>query len=204
MFREPNISVNTPNGSRVVPMEDYLYNNRQFWLQGRITADLVDSLLTQLMIIEDDYRESGILDKTEVDVTIYIDSPGGSLTALNLYDYLKHTPLKVRTVVTGYAYSAAALIFLAGSERCMMPYSNLMFHEPNYACEKGIADEPIEMVEHITRNIKHLKDVSTGIIAEETGLTKAVIAKRITNRKWFIDAHQAIELNMADKIVHRL
>ena len=127
MFRDPSIGIGGKDGSRLVTMEDYMFNGRKLWLQGRITPDTVDSLLSQLIIIEEDYTFSGIINQTDVNVTIYISSPGGSLTSLNLYDYLLHTPLKIRTVVTGYAYSAAALVFLAGSERCLMPYSRVMF-----------------------------------------------------------------------------
>lgn len=106
MFRDPSIGIGGKDGSRLVTMEDYMFNDRKLWLQGRITPDTVDSLLSQLIIIEEDCTFSGIINQIDVNVTIYISSPGGSLTSLNLYDYLLHTPLKIRTVVTGYAYSA--------------------------------------------------------------------------------------------------
>lgn len=204
MFREPCVSVHTPNGTKIVSIEDYLYNDRKIWIQGRITADMVDSILAQLMIIEDDYHSTGALERGDVDVTIYINSSGGSLTSLNLYDFLLHTPLRIKTVVTGYAYSAAALLFLAGRERCVMPYSHFMFHEPAYGVEKGIGDENIETVEHICGNLKMHKDTTIGIISERTGLDKKSVRNKITNRKWFVSAEEAVKLGIADKVIHRL
>ena len=95
MFRDPSIGIGGKDGSRLVTMEDYMFNGRKLWLQGRITPDTVDSLLSQLIIIEEDYTFSGIINQTDVNVTIYISSPGGSLTSLNLYDYLLHTPCHI-------------------------------------------------------------------------------------------------------------
>lgn len=203
MFRDPSIGIGGKDGSRLVTMEDYMFNGRKLWLQGRITPDTVDSLLSQLIIIEEDYTFSGIINQTDVNVTIYISSPGGSLTSLNLYDYLLHTPLKIRTVVTGYAYSAAALVFLAGSERCLMPYSRVMFHEP---CFSGgsISDESIEGIDYICDDLKNHKETALNIISERTGLSKKTVRGKIINRKWFLNADEAVKLGIADKIVHSL
>ena len=203
MFRDPSIGIGGKDGSRLVTMEDYMFNGRKLWLQGRITPDTVDSLLSQLIIIEEDYTFSGIINQTDVNVTIYISSPGGSLTSLNLYDYLLHTPLKIRTVVTGYAYSAAALVFLAGSERCLMPYSRVMFHEP---CFSGgsISDESIEGIDYSCDDLKNHKETALNIISERTGLSKKTVRGKITNRKWFLNADEAVKLGIADKIVHSL
>ena len=203
MFRDPSVSIHTQDGSKLVAMEDYMFNDRKLWVQGRITPELVDSLLSQLMVIEDDYGFAGMLGQNDIDVTIYISSPGGSLTSLNLYDYLIHTPLKIRTVVTGYAYSAAALLFLAGSERCFMPYSRVMFHEPFYT-GNGVENESIEVVEGICDDLKNHKDTTLNIISERTGLSKKMVRGKITNRKWFINSEEAVKLGIANKIVHSL
>lgn len=203
MFRDPSIGIGGKDGSRLVTMEDYMFNDRKLWLQGRITPDTVDSLLSQLIIIEENYTFLGIINQTDVDVTIYISSPGGSLTSLNLYDYLLHTPLKIRTVVTGYAYSAAALVFLAGSERCLMPYSRVMFHEPCFS-GSNISDESIEGIDYICGDLKNHKDTTLNIISERTGLSKKMVRGKITNRKWFLNADETVKLGIADKIVHSL
>ena len=65
MFRDPSIGIGGKDGSRLVTMEDYMFNGRKLWLQGRITPDTVDSLLSQLIIIEEDYTFSGIINQTD-------------------------------------------------------------------------------------------------------------------------------------------
>ena len=78
-----------------------------------------------------------------------------------------------------------------------------MFHEP---CFSGgsISDESIEGIDYICDDLKNHKETALNIISERTGLSKKTVRGKITNRKWFLNADEAVKLGIADKIVHSL
>lgn len=191
MFKETPF---VPYAGRYITMEDFMLERNMIWVQGKITGDIIDSLLVQLALIEERFLKD-IKNYENNIITVCINSGGGSLwQALNFAEALIASPFQVRTVITGYAYSAAALIALAGDEdkRLMFPHSQIMLHEPFYT-RNNISDESVEGVEQISQTLQKNKQLSIDFIASRTKLTKAAINKLITNRRAFIDAQTAIE-----------
>lgn len=198
MFREPLVSVESKYGSKGVSIEDYMYNERCIWLQGKVECAVADSIMSQLKVIEENYIEVA----KDTVVTLYINCVGGDVYGgLNLYHYLMHTPLKIRTCVTGFAGSIASIIFLAGDERWMLPYSRINIHEPS---KGSIPDKTIESFEGIVNDLHYYKDVITDIIADRTKLTKEQVTSMITNRNQFFYSQEALDNGFATRIVNGL
>jgi ATP-dependent Clp protease protease subunit len=198
MFREPVVRVETNSGSRGIAIEDYMYNDRCIWIQGKFECEVADSVMAQLKILEENYIEVA----KDTVVTIYINSYGGDVYGgLNLYNYMLHTPLRIHTCVTGFAGSIASILFLAGEERRMLPYSRVHIHEPG---KNLFSDKSIDGLDGVVNDLHYYKDVITNIIADRTNLTADEIDKMITNRNQYFNAQEALENGFATRIVNGL
>lgn len=202
-MRTPMLTIEDGRGNkRCVTLEDYFYNHQAIWIEGRITPEMCDSIMGLVKILEAQLMTKE-RDKDSIDLRLYINSPGGALTSgLNLYDFLKNSNLRIKTVVTGQANSMAGLLFLAGDERCMMPYSRLMIHEP---AKSNVPEDSMEDMIHIADDLRYYKEVVCEIIADRTNLSKDEVFELITNRKQYYNAEEALKYGFAtNKIVHSL
>lgn len=137
----------------------------------------------------------------EETITIYINSPGGEVSAgLALYDVIQAVSCPVRTVCVGLAASMAAILFLCGKQRDILPHARVMIHDPLVA---GNISGSALRVESISRDLMKVREVMGKIIAEHTGKNLDEILARTATDCYF-DAEEAVEFGMADRIIERI
>ena len=132
------------------------------------------------------------------DINLYINSPGGSVTAgMAIYDTMQYTKADVSTICVGMAASMGAFLLSAGAKgkRFALPNSEIMIHQPL----GGVQGQTTDMKIHVDRMIK-IKENINKILSANTGQPLEVI-KRDTERDNFMEAQQALEYGLIDKIV---
>jgi len=189
----PNAIKEYHTGTTCDSVYDELYNQRIIYLAGTIdTAEEVAFLIMQIMHLSVHDPDSPI--------TLVINSPGGNvLNGMAVYDALKASPCRIITVCIGTAASMGAVLFEAGDERCILPHSSIMIHDPSVSNVYGTAVSLQETVERVM----DIRDMTAGIFAERTGKTKKEIL-RLTSRDTWMDAETAVRENFADRIVNTL
>lgn len=197
-MQTPGIFKEKSKGDICYRIEDYLFLDGGIWVEGEFTAEKADEILSMIKILESRYEK----DAKNNMITLFINSHGGDmLGGLNVYEALRNTELKVRTVVTGYACSIAGIIFLAGEERLMMPYTQFHMHEPrNFGCGEGT----IEGMSRTLSDLIYYKDLLKDIVASRTKLDKKTIEKLITNKDAFFHPDDAIDHGIATGIISKL
>jgi ATP-dependent Clp protease protease subunit len=137
-------------------------------------------------------------DNPEKDISIYINSPGGSTTAgFAIFDTMQYIKPDVRTICTGMAASFGAMLLLAGTKgkRMALPNSEIMIHQP-LGGARGQATE----IEISAKRILKLREHINQIISERTGQSVEKVA-RDTDRDYFMSAEEAREYGIIDEII---
>jgi ATP-dependent Clp protease protease subunit len=132
------------------------------------------------------------------DIAIYINSPGGSITALfAVYDTIEYIKSDVTTICMGQAASAAAVLLAAGTKgkRFALPHARILLHQPSGGAEGQSVDIEIQ-----AREILRMRDLLNEILAEKTGQSVEQIA-RDTDRDFILDAKAAKEYGLVDEII---
>jgi ATP-dependent Clp protease protease subunit len=138
----------------------------------------------------------------ERDIEIYINSPGGSFTALTaIYDTMRYIKPDVRTVCLGQAASAAAVILAAGTKgkRLALPNSRILIHQP--ATEGGYGQS--SDIEIQAREILRIRSLMEQMLAEDTGKTTEEVSRDIERDK-YLTAEQALEYGIIDEVLTSL
>jgi ATP-dependent Clp protease protease subunit len=138
----------------------------------------------------------------ERDIEIYINSPGGSFTALTaIYDTMRYIKPDVRTVCLGQAASAAAVILAAGTKgkRLALPNSRILIHQP--ATEGGYGQS--SDIEIQAREILRIRALMEQMLAEDTGKTTEEVSRDIERDK-YLTAEQALEYGIIDEVLTSL
>lgn len=134
-------------------------------------------------------------------VTLYINSLGGEVqSGLALYDVMRAVSCPVRTVCLGMAASMAALLFVAGDERWMLPHSRLMIHDPLIG--GGLAGSALS-VKARADDLMRTRDVTAGIIARHAGMPVERVFELTANDTYF-EAAEAVEAGLADRVITSL
>jgi ATP-dependent Clp protease, protease subunit len=190
--------------SNLVPMvvEQTSRGERSFDLYSRLLAGRivflstpVDDASANLIMAQLIHLESEDPDR---DINLYINSPGGSVTALlGIYDTMQYIRCDVATTCLGFAASAAAVILTAGAtgKRYALPHSTVLLHQPHGGAQGQSADIEIQ-----AREILRLRGVVNEILARHTGLPVERIA-RDSDRDFILDAEQALEYGLVDEIL---
>jgi ATP-dependent Clp protease protease subunit len=137
---------------------------------------------------------------TEKDINLYINSPGGSVTAgLAIYDTIQHVKSNVQTICLGQAASMAALILCAGApgKRLVLPSSRVLIHQPWGGAQGQARDIGIQ-----SREIIRLKKLTIDYFAKHTGKTPEQIARDM-ERDFYMSAEEAVAYGVADKVLTR-
>lgn len=122
-YNMPQIIKETSDGYFHLSVLDDLLSQREIYCLGEIDADSAGSLILQLQYLA--------AQDPEAEITLYINSPGGSVAdGLALYDIMQTIPCPIRTVCMGTAASFGALLFTAGDTREIFPHSKIMIHDP--------------------------------------------------------------------------
>jgi ATP-dependent Clp protease, protease subunit len=160
----------------------------------------VDDISANLIMAQLLHLESEDPDK---DIHLYINSPGGSVTALlGIYDTMQYITSDVSTTCLGFAASAAAVILAGGApgKRYVLPHSTVLLHQPHGGAQGQSVDIDIQ-----AREILRMRSTVDQILAAHTGQPFERIA-RDTDRDFILDAEQAVAYGAADEILtsHRV
>lgn len=189
----PNVIRETAEGMSRIPIADLMLQRREIWLTGEIDSELADSIICQLLYLNMEEPEKGI--------TIYIDSPGGSVNAgLAIYDTMKAVLCEVKTVCVGMAASMAAVIFAAGDTREILRHGEVMIHDP--LVNGGISGSALAVQERSERLMQVRKTVCE-ILAEHTGKSLKQIYK-LTAKDTYFNAEEAVKFGLADTMIDKI
>lgn len=188
----PYVIEQTSRGERSYDIYSRLLKDRIIFIGDEINDQVANSVVAQLLFLE--------ADNPEKDIHIYINSPGGSISAgFAIFDTMQLVKPDVNTICVGMAASFGALLLLAGTKgkRFALPNSEVMIHQP-LGGVKGQATE----IEISARRILKIREHINKIIAERTGQPVEKVA-RDTDRDFFMTAQEALEYGIIDKIIER-
>jgi len=177
------------NGERSYDIYSRLLKDRIILLSGEINDDTANSIVAQLLYLDSLNHE---------DISIYINSPGGVITSgMAIYDTMNFIKSDVKTICVGMAASMGAFLLSSGTKgkRFSLPNSEIMIHQP-LGGAKGQATEIKIAAEHILK----MKERLNHILMENTGKPLEVI-ERDTERDYFLDATEALDYGLIDKII---
>lgn len=186
----PEIIKENCTGYVKLSIADELFKKREIQCIGEITDELVYSLILQLRYLQSENPEE--------EIVMYINSPGGEVASgLALYDVMKAISCPVRTVCEGIAASMAAILFLSGDNREMLPHAKVMIHDPLI---RGKIGGNALQIERISKNLLKTREIIGTIIAEHTGRPLLEVYEKTAADTYF-DAEECIEWGLADRIV---
>ncbi len=186
----PTVVERTPRGERAFDIYSRLLQQRIVFLGTPVTDEVANVVMAQLLHLESEDPSR--------DISLYINSPGGSVTALfAIYDTMRFVRCDVRTLCMGQAASAAAVLLAAGTKgkRMILPNARVLLHQPSGGAEGQSVDIEIQ-----AREILRMRDRLEEILSECTGLPKERIA-RDTDRDFILGAQEALEYGLVDTIV---
>lgn len=189
----PHILRESSEGVSRIPIQDILLEQRQIECVGNITEDTVAVLSQQLRYL---YTEN-----PNKEITMYINSTGGEVSSgLALYDIMKGIGCPIRTVCAGIAASMAAVLYLSGNRREMLPHSKIMIHDPLIA--GGIGGNALT-VDAVAKNLMEARQTIASIISKHTGKTLEEVLVKTSSDTYF-NAKEAVAWGLADCIIDKL
>ncbi len=186
----PVVVEQTSRGERSFDIYSRLLKERIVFLGTPIDDNVGNLIMAQLLHLESEDPEK--------DVNLYINSPGGDITALfAIYDTMQYVKCDVSTTVMGQAASAAAVLLLAGTrgKRYALPHSRVLLHQPHGQAGGQAVDIEIQAKE-MTRYRKLLE----ALIAEHTGQPLDKVEKD-TDRDYILTAQEAVEYGVVDEVI---
>ncbi|HLR74028.1 MAG TPA: ATP-dependent Clp endopeptidase proteolytic subunit ClpP [Virgibacillus sp.] len=188
----PTVVEQTNRGERAYDIYSRLLKDRIIMLGSAIDDNVANSIVAQLLFLE--------AEDPDKDISIYINSPGGSITAgMAIYDTMQFIKPDVSTICTGMAASMGALLLVAGAEgkRYALPNSEVMIHQPLGGTQGQASD-----IEIHAKRIIQMREKINEILAERTGQPLDVI-QADTDRDNFMSADAAVEYGLIDKVLER-
>ena len=177
------------HGYDLIPIQDEMLSHREVELVGEVSADSVNALIRQLRYLQNEDPKAPI--------TLYINSPGGSVdSGMALYDVMQAVSCPVRTICVGLAASMAALLFVSGAERDMLPHSRLMIHDPLIIQTGGSALK----LKAISDDLMETRQIIAKVIAEHSGKSMEEVLEKTANDSYF-RAEEAVKFGLADHII---
>ena len=179
------------NGERSYDIFSRLLKNRIILLTGEIDDNLASSIVAQILYLDSLSND---------DISIYINSPGGSVTAgMAIYDTINFIKSDVSTICLGMAASMGAFLLSSGTKgkRYILPNAEVMIHQPLGGAQ-GQATEIKIAAEHILK----LRDKLNNILSKNTNQSLDRI-KEDTERDNFMDSKEALEYGIVDKIIEK-
>ena len=187
-----NVLKDSVRGIELIPLDDALFNKRQIFLEGEVTADSCNALIKQLLYLQ------SVDDKQEI--TLFINSNGGSVfDGLALYDFIRLIDCDVNTCVIGTAASMGAILALAGKKRMMLPSSRWMIHDPSYSSFNVGGKKSHEIQEEVNK-LNEVREASGKIIAEKTGKSMEEIYE-VTAKDTYFNADEALKFGLCTEII---
>ncbi len=176
-------------GERSYDIFSRLLKERIIFISGEIDDDLANSVIAQLLYLDSLSND---------DISIYINSPGGSITSgMAIYDTMNYIKSDVSTVCLGIAASMGAFLLSCGqkNKRYILPNAEVMIHQPL----GGVNGQATE-IKIVAERILKLKDKINEVLSINTGKDINIIAKD-TERDFFLNSKEALEYGIVDKII---
>lgn len=189
-YNIPNVWERTGNGERGYDLFSRLLKDRIIFIDGEINDASADIAVAQILFLESENPDK--------DISIYINSPGGSVTAgLAIYDTMQYVKCDIQTICMGQAASMAAILLAGGTpgKRFALPSSRVMIHQPRGGVEGQESDISI-----LAKEIIRLKKLSIEYLAKQTKKSVEEISKDI-ERDFFMSADDAKEYGIIDHVM---
>lgn len=186
----PVVVEKTGQGERSWDIYSRLLKERIIFIGDEVSDQAANVIIAQLLYLQ--------FEKKGQDISLYINSPGGSVTAgLAIYDTMQFVSCPIATYCLGQASSMGALLLAAGTKgkRFALPHARIMIHQPWGGTSGTTADVQIQAAE-----IKRLKGVLNKVLAHHTGQTEAQV-ELDTDRDNFMSATEACEYGLVDQVI---
>ena len=191
----PNVIEQTHRGERAWDIFSRLLKDRIVILGSAVTDMVANSIIAQLLFLEGESPEK--------DIQIYINSPGGSVTAgMAIYDTIQHVRCPGSTICIGQAVSMGAVLLCAGTKgkRYSLPNSRILIHQPLIS-GGGISGQAID-IDLQAKEIMRMRRILNEILAKHTGQTVERIEKD-TDRDNIMSADEAVKYGLVDEVIRR-
>ncbi|MDR0562394.1 MAG: ATP-dependent Clp protease proteolytic subunit [Spirochaetaceae bacterium] len=188
----PIVVEQTGMGERSYDIYSRLLKDRIVFLDGEINDLTADLVVAQLLFLDGQ--------DTEKDINLYINTPGGSVTAaLAIYDTMRYVKSGVQTICLGQAASMGALILTAGAQgkRMVLPSSRVLMHQPWGGAQGQARDIGIQ-----AKEIVRLKKMLIDYFSKHTGKSPETIAADM-ERDFYMTAQEAVDYGVADSVLTR-
>ncbi len=185
----PMVIEQTNRGERSYDIYSRLLKDRIVFLGGEIDDDTANLVVAQMLFLE--------MEDPDSDISLYINSPGGSVTAgMAIYDTMRYIKPQVRTVCVGMAASMGAFLLMAGEKgkRLALPNAEVMIHQPLGGAQGQATDVAIR-AEWLMKTKKKM----TAMMAEMTGQSLKKVQADV-ERDYFMSAEEALEYHIIDEI----
>ncbi|QHW30263.1 ATP-dependent Clp endopeptidase proteolytic subunit ClpP [Paenibacillus rhizovicinus] len=186
----PYVIESTNRGERSYDIYSRLLKDRIVMVSGEIEDQMANAIVAQLLFLA--------ADDPEKDIQLYINSPGGSVTAgFSIYDTMQFIKPDVSTICTGFAASFGAILLAGGAKgkRFVLPNSEVMIHQPLGGARGQASDIQI----HATWILKTREKINA-LLAQHTGQTVEQI-ERDSDRDRFMSASDAVAYGIVDKVI---
>ena len=186
----PIVVEQSSRGERAYDIYSRLLKDRIIFMGEQVHDDMANIVIAQMLFLESEDPGK--------DINIYINSPGGSVTAgLAIYDTMQYIKPDIATICMGQATSMGALLLAAGKKckRYVLPHSRVMIHQPLGGAQGQATDIDIQ-----AKEILKIRDLVQRILTEHTGQPMKKI-REDTERDYFMDSQEALEYGLIDKVI---
>ncbi len=188
----PTVIEQSGRGERAFDIFSRLLRERIVFLGQPVDSDVANLIVAQMLFLE--------AEDPEKDIYLYINSPGGSVTAgMGIFDTMSHVRPDVCTICVGLAASMGAFLLSAGTKgkRMSLPHSRIMIHQPLGGAQGQATDIEIQ-----AREILYHKENLNRWLSKHTGKPLEQI-ERDTERDFFMSAHEALEYGLVDQVIDK-
>ncbi len=188
----PMVIEQSGRGERAYDIYSRLLKDRIIFIGEQVEDSMANIIIAQMLFLESEDPEK--------DINIYINSPGGSVTAgLAIYDTMQYIRPDVATICMGQATSMGALLLASGTKgkRYALPHSRVMIHQPLGGAQGQATDIDIQ-----AREILKIRDSLNDILAKHTGQDIEKIRKD-TERDYFMGSEDAKEYGIVDRVISK-
>ena len=186
----PIVIEQSSRGERAYDIYSRLLKDRIIFIGEQVQDSMANTIIAQMLFLESEDPDK--------DINIYINSPGGSVTAgLAIYDTMQYIRPHIATICMGQATSMGALLLAAGAKgkRYALPHARVMIHQPLGGVQGQATDIDIQ-----AKEIMKIKDLIHKILVKHTGQSMEKI-RLDTERDYFMDAEEALRYGIVDRII---
>ncbi|MCR5265248.1 MAG: ATP-dependent Clp endopeptidase proteolytic subunit ClpP [Cyanobacteria bacterium RUI128] len=186
----PTVIESSSRGEKSFDIFSRLLRERIIFLGTAIDDDVANSIVAQLLLLDSENPEK--------DIMLYINSPGGVITAgMAIYDTMNLIKADVQTICLGEAASMGSFLLSSGTKgkRMALPSARIMIHQPLGGAQGQATDIELE-----AKEILRMKDMLTGILAENSGQDVEKV-KKDCERDYYMSAEEAVKYGLIDKVI---